>query len=182
MFDTSTHQLEQLTHAGADSRPVWSPDGTRILFGRATQDTTGDANITVNDASDIYLLDLTKREERRLTDTPDHEDFNFAWSPDGEWIAFASVRTDVNGDGLINLDDSQDLFLIRPDGSEETRLDLEGRPVFSPSWSPDGRFILIRVVVEGGQSELWRYDTVRGNSTRLTEPGPYYHPSYSNSP
>jgi Tol biopolymer transport system component len=182
MFDIATGDLEQVTSGGADSRPAWSPDGTRIVFGRATQDTTGDGLITANDAADLYILDLATRVVENLTDTPTHDDFNFAWSPDGEWIAFASVREDVNNDGSINLSDSQDLFLIRADGSDERRLDLDGKQVFSPSWSPDGRFILVLVVDLGGQNEIWRYDTVSGNFTRLTQTGPYYHPVYSNAP
>lgn len=182
MFDLAGGDMLQLTNGGADSRPAWSPDGRRILFGRATQDTTGDGLVTANDAADLYLLDLATREEKNLTNTPTYDDFNFAWSPDGEWIAFTSVRADVNGDGALNLNDSQDLFLIRPDGRGERRLDLGGKETFSPSWSPDGRFILVLVANQGGQNEIWRYDTISGNFTRLTEPGPYYHPAYSNAP
>lgn len=182
MFDIATGDFEQLTDTGADSRPGWSPDGTRIVFGRALEDTTGDGRVTANDFADIYLLDLATGIERNLTNTPNFDDFNFAWSPDGEQIAFTSVRLDVNGDGVLNLNDSQDLFLIRIDGSGERRLNFEGNPVFSPSWSSDGRFIAVLVIFTNGQSEIWRLDTQSGRITRLTEPGPYLHPRYSNVP
>jgi len=180
MLDAATGDLEQLTSSGADSRPGWSPDGTRVVFSRATLDTTGDGRITANDASDIYILDLTSREEQNLTVTPDFDDFNFAWSPDGEWIAFSSVRQDVNGDGRINLSDSRDLFLIRVDGSEERRLDLDGEQVFYPSWSADGRFILVLLAHEDGQTAIWRFDTINEIFARITEPGPFHNPRYSN--
>ena len=183
MFDTASGELEQLTNSGADSRPGWSPDGTQIVFGRALADTTGDGRITANDAADVYILDLASREEQNLTSTPGFDDFNFAWSPDGEQIAFTSVRLDANGDGVLNLSDSQDLFLIRPDGSGERRLDLDGKPVFSPSWSPDGRFIAVMVTTEtSGQNAIWRFDTQNRNFVPLTELGPYYHPRYSKPP
>lgn len=152
MLDTSTGELEQLTSSGADYGPGWSPDGTQIVFGRATADTTGDGRISASDALDIFTHDLATGTEVNLTNSPDYDDFNFAWSPDGERIAFTSVRLDANGDGVINLDDSQDLFLIHQDGSGERRLDLGGRPAFSPSWSPDGRFILVLVAEEEGQT------------------------------
>ena len=182
MVDIATGDVTQVTRGGADSRPSWSPDGSRILFGRATSDTTGDGQITVNDAADIYQLDLALREEKNLTDTPASGDFNFAWSPDGEWIAFASMRRDTNGDGFINLSDSEDLFMIPADGGEERLLNLRGRAVFSPSWSPDGRFILVLVLDGDGQNAIWRFDTQTENFVRITEPGPYFHPRYSNSP
>jgi Tol biopolymer transport system component len=180
LLDVETGALEQLTDSGADSRPAWSPDGTRIVFGRATRDTTRDGRITVNDELDVYTLDLATGAEQNLTGTPDFDDFNYAWSPDGEWIAFSSVRLDVNGDGALNLSDSQDLFLIPAAGGEEQRLNLGGMPTFSPSWSPDGRFIVVLAALEDGQNQIWRYDTRNGNYAPLTEPGPYYHPAYSN--
>ncbi len=182
MLDTATGEVKQLTHGGADSRPSWSPDGTQILFGRPTRDTSSDGLITVSDAADIYVMNLASAEEKNLTDTPDVNEFYFAWSPDGTWIAYTSVRGDANRDGHINLNDSQNLFAIHPDGSGERFLDLGGRAVFSPSWSPDGRFILVLVLDEGGRSAIWRFDFITEKMVRITEPGPYYHPRYSNSP
>jgi tricorn protease-like protein len=182
MVDAASGDLQKLTDSGADSRPGWSPDGSQVVFGRATTDTTGDGRVTANDASDVYTLDLTSHQEKNLTDTPAFNDFNFAWSPDGEWIAFTSTRFDVNGDGAINLSDSQDLYLLRADGNKqdtERRISLEAGPVFSPSWSPDGRFILVLVAYNEGQNAIWRYDTRNGNFTRITEPGAYYQPTYA---
>jgi Tol biopolymer transport system component len=182
MLDLATGDVVQLTDGGADTRPSWSPDGTRILFGRATSDTTGDGQVTVNDAADIFILDIASQEATNLTGTPDFGDFNFAWSPDAEWIAFTSMRRDANGDGFINLSDSENLFMIPAVGGEERLLNLRGRAVFSPSWSPDSRFILVLVLDGDGQNAIWRFDTQTENFVRITEPGPYYHPRYSNAP
>lgn len=182
MLDIATGALEQLSSGMADSRPEWSVDGTQILFGRPSRDTTGDNRINLNDAFEIYTLNLATRAEKNLTNTPDFDDFNFTWSPDGERIAYTSVRLDVNGDNVINISDSQDLFVMQADGSDERRLDLEGKSIYTPSWSPDGRFILVVVADEDGQTALWRYDTRNGNFTPLTDPGTYFHPAYSNPP
>lgn len=180
MVDVATGELTQLTYGGADTRPNWSPDGTRILFGRPAIDTSGDGFVTVTDEADIYVLDLASKEETKLTDTPEFGEFNFAWSPDGQEIAYTSTRRDVNGDGSVNLNDSENLFLIPAAGGTERLLNLRGKAVFSPSWSPDGRYILVLVVEGDGQNTIWRYDTQTEDFVRIAEPGPYYHPRYSN--
>ena len=182
MLDIETGELTQITDGGVDSRPSWSPDGTQIVFGRATVDTTGDGQVTVNDAADIFTLDLASGAENNLTETPESGDFNFSWSPDGQSIAYTSMRRDTNGDGFINLSDSQNLYLIPSEGGEEQVLNLGGRAAFSPSWSPDGRYILVLVLEDGSQNAIWRFDTQTENFARITEPGPYFHPRYSNSP
>lgn len=182
MVDTATGNITQVTSGGADTRPSWSPDGTRILFARPTMDTSADGLVSVSDAADIYILDLLSGRETNLTNTPEFGDFNFAWSPGGDWITYASMRRDVNGDGSINLSDSENLFLIPADGGEERLLNLRGRAIFSPSWSPDGRYILVLVVEGENQNTIWRYDTQTEDFIRITEPGPYYHPRYSNAP
>ncbi len=179
LVQADTGQLTQYTTYGSDFRPTWSPDGTQILFGRATADTTGDGFTNAIDSGDMYVLDLATGAEKLLMDTPTYDDFNFAWSPDGNWIVFTSVREDVNGDGVQNLSDSQDLFRVRADGSEERRLNMEGKRTFSPAWSPDSRFILILILGDDNQNEIWRFDTKNGNFIPLTEPGPFYQPVYA---
>ncbi|MBN4084025.1 PD40 domain-containing protein [bacterium AH-315-A03] len=66
---------------------------------------------------------------RQLTDNDDWA-WAPAWSPDGEQIAFASVR-----------DGDHEIFVMDADGSKVRQLtdndDLDG----SPSWSPDGKRI-----------------------------------------
>lgn len=182
MLDTANGELVQLTHGNADTRPSWSPDGTKIIFGRATTDTSGDGRVTVSDFSDIYVLDLASGEEKNLTDTPKVSEFNFAWSPDGDLIVFTSIRRDANSDGSINQNDSENLFMLPSSGGNEQLLNLRDRAVFSPSWSLDGRFILVLVLDEERQTAIWRYDNWTEDFIRITEPGPYYHPRYSNAP
>ncbi|MFQ5615993.1 MAG: TolB family protein, partial [Anaerolineales bacterium] len=138
--------------------------------------------ITTADNLDMYILNLTTRAEKNLTHTPAHDDFHFAWSPDGDWIAFTSVRQDTDGNGVKNLSDSKDLFMIRVDGSEERYLNLGGKRVFTPTWSPDGRMILVLVIYEEGQNEIWQFNVDLGDLERITARGAYYHPSYSYAP
>lgn len=182
MLDIATGELTQLTHGNSDTRPSWSPDGTKIIFGRATTDTSGDGNVTVSDFADIYVLDITSGKEMNITNSPESGEFNFAWSPDGEWMVYTSIRRDVNGDGSINLNDSESIYMIPSSGGDELHLNLRGKAVFSPSWSSDGRYILVLVMDDDGQTAIWRYDNWTEDFIRITEVGPYFHPRYSNAP
>jgi len=179
MVDAVSGQMERLTTGNADARPAWSPDGTQVVFGRAFTDTTGDGKVTTADNLDIIIVDVETGQETRVTNTPGNDDFQFAWSPDGEWIAFASVRRDANGDGFRNLNDSEDLFLIRPDGSGEQRLDLNRKRIFSPSWSSDGSQILVTVNLSSGRNEIWTFALATGELQRLTGPGAFYHAEFA---
>jgi Tol biopolymer transport system component len=75
-----------VSHAATESRPLWSPDGTRLAF---ISTRTGNG--------DVYILSLASGELRRIT----YDDINDqldAWSRDGKWIYFSS--TGLEGDLL----------------------------------------------------------------------------------
>jgi Tol biopolymer transport system component len=83
---------------------------------------------------DVYVMNADGTGERRVTKFPNQEgDCYYAgirgidWSPDGEWIAFA--RTYVGCDKL------GDIYVVRPDGSDLTRLTTSGYAV-DPVWRP----------------------------------------------
>jgi hypothetical protein len=183
-LEVQTGALTQVTHGGADARPDWSPGAAHLLFGRALIDTSGDGAVTILDNLDVMTLDLSEGGLRNLTNTPAHDDFNFDWSPDGRWIVFASVRSDANEDGVQNLADSEDLFLIPAEGGEEARLNLYGLAAYSPSWSPDGKTIVLLAAFENGENELWWFGINAGarevlsigGLERLLGSGAYYHP------
>ncbi len=178
LVDTSTETISQLTLGGADSRPTWSPDGQQVVFGRALRDDTGDGLITTGDWLDIFSINVKSGQEARITNTPDQDDFLFSWSPDGNLILFASVRGDSNGDGRQNLDDTEDLYVIRPDGSGERKLELGGKAAFSPDWSGDGRFIIMTVSISPSSSELWLYDFLNETLERVFAAGEYFHATF----
>lgn len=98
----------------------WSPDGATLCY----------CGIR-NDAFDIYTIPVEGGEERRLTfaqgrnDGPD-------WSADGEWIYFNSSRT-----GRMQI------WRIRPDGSDVTRITDSAYGDWFPHPSPDNRHVLV---------------------------------------
>ena len=74
-----------VSHPATESRPLWSPDGTRLAF---VSSRTGNG--------DIYVLTLASGELKRLT----FDDVNDAldnWSRDGKWLYFSSSSRDIAG-------------------------------------------------------------------------------------
>ena len=72
-----------VSHPATESRPLYSPDGTRLAF---VSTRTG--------AGDIYVLHFATGELKRITfdDTRSSLD---AWSPDGKFLYFSSNRGDI---------------------------------------------------------------------------------------
>jgi dipeptidyl aminopeptidase/acylaminoacyl peptidase len=105
-------------HRGSVSRPSWSPNGRRIVFG-FTRWWTGEHTI-------LTILEDGSR-LRHLTRGSDP-----SWAPDGDGIAF--VR-----DGQI--------WTVRLDGTGERQLTSlpDGARVESPAWSPDRTTIVFAV-------------------------------------
>lgn len=89
------------------AEPHWSPDGTKIAFRDDRDSPPSCGTSSVGCDYDIFVLDLETGEETNVTDFPGL-DIEPVWSPDGEWILFASNRDDPNFD----------LYVIRPDGSD----------------------------------------------------------------
>lgn len=79
----------------------------------------------------LFVTDVVTRSERPLTRGPCNER-GPRWSPDGRWVLFVSNRT---GDPDNN--SRNDLWLIRPDGSETLRLTFGDVAAENPRFSPD---------------------------------------------
>ena len=78
---------------------------------------------------DLYVSDVQTQKSRRLTDHP-ALDYNAAFSPDGQGIAFVSER-----------DGNLELYSIRSDGSDLRRLTDNFALDDHPAFSPDGQHL-----------------------------------------
>jgi TolB protein len=152
---------ERLTsHFGADSTPTFSPDARQVAF---ISDRSGNPQ--------IHILDILTKKITRLTnlnwcDAP-------AWSPTGEWIAFA---------GRTHNKDKMDVFLVDITGSQLRRLTHGEGSNEDPAWSPDGRFLAFSST-RGKRSQIWVMDA-DGSAPRLMAdvPGASVTPHWSPIP
>lgn len=103
-----------------DWGPGWSPDGTRIAFGRSVGPTT----------SLIMVADADGSNVTQVTPDPMLHQRGWAWSPDGSSIAIAS-----------NVARYPTISIAASDGRGIRALDL-GFPADTPSFHPDGSLLV----------------------------------------
>jgi Tol biopolymer transport system component len=102
-------ELQQLTSAGNNGDPVWSPDGTRITFG-SDREGGNKLNIFAMNADGSQLEQLTHFD-------PPYEAGDTNWSSDGKKIAF---EWDINGMKQSDPNAYAEVWTMNPDGSGET--------------------------------------------------------------
>ncbi len=98
----------------------------------------------------LWLVDARTGKARQLTHGDRYDEWDPAWSPDGQTIVFCSNRQpDPDRDP-----DAVDLYLLPAEGGEMQRLPTPVGPKGSPRFSPDGR--LIAYYGSQGRGEWWR--------------------------
>lgn len=128
-----------------DTQPDWSPDRRRLVFIR------GDSP---RDSGHVMVVNRDGTELAQLT-TDEGSFWDAVWSPDGRRIAVTKRDSDANR-----------VYVMDADGSRLTRLvEIEST---SPSWSPDGRFLLFAGNPRGGEADrIYRLDVQAGRISVL---------------
>jgi len=106
--------------------------GTRLL----QNPTMSATQIAFEYANDIWVVDRSGGEARRLTSTP-VEEADVELSPDGRWIAFTGAY-----------DDNLDVYVMPVEGGQPRRLTWHPGDDQVRGWTPDGR----RVVFLSGRT------------------------------
>jgi Tol biopolymer transport system component/DNA-binding winged helix-turn-helix (wHTH) protein len=130
-----------------------SADGRRLVYSQGTMDW------------DIWRLDLQRvpaTEEAQTRFAPSTEDdWNPQFSPDGERVAFTSVRS---GQAEIWVVDGQGTH-----PRQLTSLGRAGGSVGAPRWSPDGKMIAFDFTAKGGINvDIYVISASGGTPTQVT--------------
>jgi Tol biopolymer transport system component len=119
------------TSYASDQDGSWSPDGSRIVFSSHR-----DSNVS----TEIYVMDADGSNQRRLTtdgpngvqnSSPEIFDLDPVSSPLGGAIAYVK-----------SVHSAKDIWLMRPDGSDQHRLTSDGGEKSLLQWTPAGSRIL----------------------------------------
>ena len=139
---------------------------------------------------DIYAFNERTGETKRLTDARGY-DAEGGYSPDGQWLAFTSMRDAYNRPlseaEKKTLEENPsyfaDIYIMRADGSEQKRLtDVRGYDG-GPFFTPDGSRIIWRRFDEQGLiADVWTMRPDGSDQRQITDFGsmswaPYMHPS-----
>lgn len=117
---------------GGDGNPIWTPDGTRIVYERGMPGTGRYGMLTR-----LWSVRPDGSDARPLTAGGDYDrDSGAVFSPDGLTIAFTSSRT---GD-LQNPDTA--IFTIAAGGGDAHQVSGGQGIADAPLWSPDGSRLL----------------------------------------
>src|SRR6266481_758330 len=143
----SDRKIEFTTDEGTWISLDVSPDGKTIAFELL---------------GDIYVMPIAGG-EAKLIDGGMAFDSQPKFSPDGKWIAFLSDR-----------DGNENVWIMRADGTEAKQLSKDVSGEFaSPSWSPDGNYVLVSKAGFGINTfEIWMYHVQGGSGVQVTKAKP----------
>jgi TolB protein len=126
----STGQRRDIAgYSGLNTSAAVSPDGSRVAM-----------ILSKSGSPDVWVSDAEGSNLKQLTHTP--EDSSPCWSPDGQWICFAT-----------KLNERRVLAKVPAGGGEVQRIPTAGAPnPTEPDWSPDGKWIAF--TSQGGEFDL----------------------------
>ncbi len=162
LYDIASKKLDTLTRgAWDDERPIWSPDGSKLLF-MSNRRPEGDRI----DQRDIWVIDAKRGATPRQLTTFDGRDVlagRGSWSPDGKQVAYLT-GTDV---GSLAYDQYRLAVVSIDAGTPRVLTAALDRGVSQPAWSADGRSIQL-LVTDDREQYVARVDASSGTVTRLT--------------
>jgi nickel/cobalt exporter len=130
------------------SQPVWSPDGSRVIFENIAL--TGDE---ATGLATLWWVDVRTHNVEPLFQEDKLPGANPRWSADGQWLSYAT---------------SENLRLYHFESGESR--EIKSSLGASAAWSPDGGSVLYRdVIIHNDQfvSQLFVYDLESQTSTNI---------------
>ncbi|WP_422083784.1 hypothetical protein [Ulvibacterium sp.] len=159
-FDYVKSKAERLTITPHQERvPVISPDGKSVLFFRTEKDKKYSA---------LFSMNLDNRKEVPLTDLQG-KNLDPDWSPDMDRLTYVATS-----------DGNWEIYVMDPNGTNNTRLTYNNVLDYSPHWSPNGEQIAF-ISGESGQEDIWLMNS-DGTEKRNLTPDSREEISFSWSP
>ncbi|MCB9282568.1 MAG: PD40 domain-containing protein [Lewinellaceae bacterium] len=144
--------VQNLTQSsGAAERfPAWSPNGRYIAY---WSDKSGEYELTVRDLKNGNA-------EKKLTQYGPGFRYNLYWSPDSKKLAF--------------VDQTMTISIYNMETNTTTRVDQDftlfegGLRGWTPSWSPDSRWMAYSRNMDNGNNAVFIFDTKNNKATQAT--------------
>jgi len=141
-----TGYVTQLTSSGDNSYPVWSPDGSKIIY----------AVWTDEKKYSIYIMNKDGSGKTPVMDTLVNER-EADWSADGHEVIFVSDK-----------DGNDEIYKINLDTQVIDRLTFTPYAEAFPHWSPDGNNISFASSNDGGPMHIFVMDSNGKNLRQVT--------------
>jgi TolB protein len=156
-------QITRTRGSSFDGAPAWSPDGSRIVFTRAT---FGEGS---EDATfDLFTVAPDGTALRKIVSGGGDP----SWSPDGMRIAYTSIRDRLGITCFQECATSGEIYVAEADGRRQRRLTRTEADEGSPAWSPDGRriaFVSDESNRREHENEIYVMDADGSKARRLTQ-------------
>lgn len=134
----------------------WHPDGNRVVL-----------FIERNKSRDLYFADENGQNLEQVTDTPQKNEHEGAFSPDGSKLAYATQNDAGSGLEVMDLENGGTALLV-----------TSSQYLYGLSWSPDGTKIAYTDTPNDnpdGNAELYVLDLASETVERLTHDDHYDH-------
>lgn len=128
--ETGEVEFEKLPANGVGQAERLTSDG-KILRWEGAPSPDGKWLAHHDKDQELWLLDMERKESRRIATSPRLHFFDLAWSPDSQWLSYVVAATNHY----------QQIWLYRPGDGRKLALTSDRVNSHNPAWSPDGQWL-----------------------------------------